>query len=64
MYAHICVCMYTCVCCQKGKQIRCKDPEAQQMLILFKELGERPGPMSGMTLGKVRPGERDRVGVR
>ena len=64
MYARICVRMYTCVCCRKGKQIRCKGPEAQHTLILFKELGERPGPMPGMTLGKVRPGERDRVGVR
>ena len=48
----VCVCMYTCVCCRVGKhfrkqkQIRCKDPEAEQTLILFKELRKRTRPMS------------------
>lgn len=51
MCMSVCVCMYTCVCCRerkhsrKQKQIRCKDPEAEQTLILFKELGKRLGPM-------------------
>ena len=63
MYA-LCVCMHTRLCCRKGKRIRCKGPKAQQTLMLFKESGGRPGPMSGMTLRKVTPGERDRVGLR
>ena len=51
---HLCVCAHVHMCMLQGKetfqetnqkQIRCKDPEAEQTLILFKELGKRPGPM-------------------
>ena len=49
---YVCVCVCTCVCCREGKhsrkqkQISCKDPEAEQTLILFKELRKRTGLMS------------------